>query len=76
MINKVYEKTKQFIKEGYKTIIILIVFYFLAFYQFPYTISKPGGLINTEDKVEISSTLHMKEKDITMKYLLKKRKMS
>lgn len=60
MINKVYEKTKQFIKEGYKTIIILIVFYFLAFHQFPYTISKPGGLINTEDKVEISSTLHMK----------------
>lgn len=60
MINKVYEKTKQFIKEWYKTIIILIIFYFLAFYQFPYTISKPGGLINTEDKVEISSSLQMK----------------
>ena len=60
MINKVYEKFKTFIKNNYQIFIVLLVLFFLIAYQFPYTISKPGGIIDTKDKVDISSNLNMK----------------
>lgn len=60
MINKVYEKIKNFIKNNYQTFLFLIIIYFVLFFEFPYTISKPGGVIDTKDKVEISSNLEMK----------------
>lgn len=60
MINKVYEKVKTFIKNNYQTFLVLLIIYFAIFFEFPYTISKPGGVIDTKDKVEINSNLEMK----------------
>lgn len=68
MINKVYEKLKTFIKENYSLFITLIIIYMLIVYELPYTISKPGGVIDTKEKVEISSKLKM-EGSLNMAYV-------
>ena len=51
MINKIYEKIKQIIKEDYKTLITYIIIFCLLTMHLPYYISSPGGLINTEEKI-------------------------
>ena len=68
MVNKLYEKIKKFIKNNYSVLITLIIIYLVICFEFPYTISKPGGIINTEDKVEISSNLEM-EGSLNMAYV-------
>jgi len=60
MINKVYEKIKDYIKENYKTLLIIIIAILLITIRLPYYISAPGGIINTEEKVDITSDLKMK----------------
>lgn len=59
MFNKLYEKIKKILKNNYDVFITLIIFLFLVFFEFPYTISKPGGVIDTEDKVNVNSNLKM-----------------
>lgn len=68
MINKVYEKVKVFFKNNYQIFLVFIVLFFLFVYQFPYSISKPGGIIDTKDKVEMSSKLKM-EGSLNMAYV-------
>jgi len=68
MINKLYEKIKKLIKENYGVLLTLIIIYFLVVVELPFTISKPGGVINTEEKVEISSNLNM-EGSLNMAYV-------
>lgn len=60
MINKVYEKTKEYIKENYKSLIIIIIAILLVTVKLPYYISAPGGTINTKEKVDITSNFKMK----------------
>lgn len=60
MINKVYEKIKDYIKENYKALIIIVVAIALVTVKLPYYISAPGGVINTKEKVDITSNLKMK----------------
>jgi len=60
MTNKVYEKIKDYIKENYKTLLIFVVAIILATVKLPYYISAPGGVINTSEKVDITSDLKMK----------------
>jgi PDZ domain-containing protein len=59
MVNKLYDKIKNFFKNNWQMLIVIIVLLFACLYQFPYTISKPGGIIDTKDKVEINSSLKM-----------------
>ncbi len=60
IINKIYEKVKSFIKENYKSIIFIIVVFFLFFFKLPYYIYAPGGLISTSDKIETSNKINFK----------------
>jgi len=60
MINKVYEKVKDYIKENYKALLIIIIMILLVTIRLPYYISAPGGIINTKEKVDITSNLKMK----------------
>lgn len=53
MINKLYEKTKNFIKDNYKFLIFLGIIIFLFYYEFPYIIYRSGGTINLSERVEI-----------------------
>ena len=56
MFNKVYLKIKKFMKEYYKSIIFLIVCYFVFTFPLPYYIYAGGGTINIDDRVEIDGS--------------------
>lgn len=60
MTNKVYEKIKDYIKENYKALLIIILAILLVTIKLPYYISAPGGIINTSDKIDIASDFKMK----------------
>ncbi len=68
MISKVYEKTKDYIKENYKALLILFIAILLVTVKLPYYISAPGGIINTKEKVDITSELKM-EGSLNMAYV-------
>ena len=68
MTNKLYDKTKMFIKENYKSLIIFIVFIFLMTFKLPYYISAPGGLINTSSRVDMTTDFKM-EGSLNMAYV-------
>ncbi|MEG0026241.1 MAG: S16 family serine protease [Bacilli bacterium] len=55
MINKIYEKTKNFIKENYKFMLFLIFLTILFNFKLPYFITTNGGLLNIEDKITINT---------------------
>ena len=54
MFNKVYVTTKKFLKENFLEIGIFIFFLALSVFPLPYYIDMPGGLLNTEKRVEMS----------------------
>ena len=56
MLNKVYLRLKEFMKEYYKTIIFLIVCYFVFTFPLPYYIYAGGGTIDINDRVEINNS--------------------
>lgn len=53
MINKVYDKIKQILKENFKALLIMLIAFLLCTISFPYYINAPGGLINVNDRIEI-----------------------
>lgn len=55
MVNKVYESLKNYIKENYKSLLILFILVLVFIVRLPFYISAPGGVINTKEKVDISS---------------------
>ena len=56
MLNKFYLRLKEFMKEYYKTIIFLIVCYFVFTFPLPYYIYAGGGTIDINDRVEINNS--------------------
>lgn len=55
MINKIYEKFKQFIKENYKFIIFYSLFLFVCTYPLDYEVYTPGGLYNLNQRIEVEN---------------------
>lgn len=53
MLNKVYLRLKKFMKVYYKTIIFLVICYFVFTFPLPYYIYAGGGTINIDDRVVI-----------------------
>lgn len=53
MFTKIYEKTKEFIKENYKGLIALLVIYLLFTIELPYSIYSPGGSVNLNDRINV-----------------------
>lgn len=56
MFTKLYEKTKDFFKENYKTVIFLILFIIIINVNLPFYINAPGGLMNVSDRVIIEDS--------------------
>lgn len=59
MVNKIYEKIKQFIKDNYLSLLLYLVFIATMLYPLPYYIYTGGGTIDVEDKIKISDTNHV-----------------
>lgn len=55
MINKLYEKTKIFIKENIKFLLAITLIFFLSIFKLPFYVDGPGGLINVNDKITIQN---------------------
>ena len=56
LINKIYEKIKTFIKENYKEIIFLVLFYIFMTFPVPYYICVSGGTIDLGKRLEIEDS--------------------
>ena len=56
MLNKVYLRIKKFMKDYYKTIIFLIICYFVFTFPLPYYIYAGGGTININDRVIVDGS--------------------
>ena len=56
MINKIYDKFKNFIKINYKELIFLVLFVIFMTFPLPYYISVSGGTIDVGDRLEIENS--------------------
>lgn len=55
MFTKIYEKGKSFIKENYKSLIILIIIFMVFTIELPYSIYTPGGAVNLNERVDVEN---------------------
>ena len=53
MFTKIYEKIKEFIKENYKELIILLAVVLLFTIELPYSIYTPGGAVDLNDRITV-----------------------
>ncbi len=59
-MKNLFNNIKKYLKEYYKVIIIYILILAFFLIKLPYYISAPGGLINTENKIETTERFKMK----------------
>ena len=59
-MKNLFNNIKKYIKEYYKIIIVYILILTTFLIEFPYYISAPGGLINTDDKIKTTENFQMK----------------
>ena len=53
MGKKIIDNVKQFFKENYKYLCILLVILILFQYELPYKIYTPGGMVNLSDRIRV-----------------------
>lgn len=53
MINKLYEKIKNYIVNNYKFLISLVLIVALCLVELPYVVYTPGGLVYLNDRIEV-----------------------
>ena len=58
-MKNLFNNIKKYVKEYYKVTIIYILILAIFLVEFPYYISAPGGLIDTDDKVETKENFKM-----------------
>lgn len=68
MFTKIYVKIKSFISKNYLFILGIILGLFLSFYEFPYYISAPGGVIDISSRIDIDSSYNV-EGSFNMAYV-------
>lgn len=56
MINKVYEKIKNFIKENKTFLVFLLVFTIICYFPLPYFIYAPGGLVDVKERFDVEDS--------------------
>lgn len=68
MFNKIYSHIKSFFVENYKFLIIWAIIIFLFFYELPFVIYTPGGVVNLEERIEVSDG-YASEGSLNMSYV-------
>lgn len=69
MFTTIYEKTKQFIKENFKELIIIILIFCLFNFSLPYSIYTPGGMINMDKRIESEDKIYESSGTINSTYV-------
>ena len=65
--NKFINNAKQFIKENFKSIILMIIFIIVVNIEFPYYIEAPGGTINLSKRID--DNYNKKDGSLNMLYV-------
>lgn len=60
MFNKIYEKIKEFMKENYKSLIVLLIIFLTFTIELPYSIYTPGGAVDLNKRIEIEDSYEVK----------------
>lgn len=60
MLNKLYVNIKNYIKDNYKSLLFFLIIFLVFMIRFPYYVSAPGGLLDTKNKIDISSDFKLK----------------
>ena len=68
LFSKLYSNIKSFIVENYKFLIVWGIIIFLFFYEFPFVIYTPGGIVNLEDRIEVENA-HDTKGSLNMSYV-------
>ena len=55
LFTKIYEKTKEFIVENYKELLVIIAIFLLFWIELPYVVYKPGGVIDLSNRIEVEN---------------------
>ena len=61
MFNKIYDKTKQFIKDNLSYLIVLLIFFLLFNIELPYRVNAPGGYISLSDRINVDGVDNTEE---------------
>ncbi len=69
MFNKIYEKIKNFIIDNYKFLIGWLIIIVLFFYELPYVIYTPGGIVNLEDRIVVDGKEDITDGSLNMSYV-------
>lgn len=68
-MKKVFDKIKEFFKENYKGILILVFIYLLFNFKLGFSIYSPGGLINLEKRILSEDKIYESSGSINMTYV-------
>lgn len=68
-MKKIFDKIKNFFKENYKGILILVFIYLLFNFKLDFSIYSPGGLINLDNRIESKSDINKSKGSINMTYV-------
>lgn len=55
MFTKLYERIKKFILDYYATLITILVVAFVCFFEFPYSVYTPGGIVSLESRIKVEN---------------------
>lgn len=69
MFTKIYEKIKQFIKENYKELLIILIVFALFNFSLPYSIYTPGGMIDLDKRIESDDSIYNSSGSINSTYV-------
>ena len=68
LFTKIYEKTKEFILENYKQLLVILVIFLLFWIELPYVIYKPGGVVDLSKRIEVENGYNY-DGEINMSYV-------
>ena len=69
MFNKIYDSIKNFIINNYKFLIAWIIIVVLLFYELPYVIYTPGGIVNLEERIVVDGEEDVTAGSLNMSYV-------
>lgn len=69
MFNKIYDSIKNFIINNYKFLITWIIIVVLLFYELPYVIYTPGGIVNLEERIVVDGEEDVTAGSLNMSYV-------
>ena len=69
MFNKIYLKVKEFMKENYKFLLLMLAIYIVFTFPLPYYIYAGGGTINIDNRIDVEESNEESEGSLNFAYV-------